>query len=112
MTPRLALPAALVAVLSLSSCANPPPECAATAAAYRVCSDEQVWECPVATPAQLSAKQVIEDGCKQAPDQVKCLLDAKFELYPMTLVARCAEAGQVCVEGMGVGAKTASCQMK
>ena len=100
------------ATLLLAACANPPPSCSATDAVYTICADDQVWECPVATTEQLAAKKAITDACKQEADPTKCILDAKFEMFQMTLKAKCAEGGQVCVESTGAGPKVASCQMK
>lgn len=111
----------LLAVISLTfaACSNPPPTCSATETAYRVCSDNQVWECPVATAQQLAARKVIDDDCKQQADQVKCILNAKYEQFPMKLAADCQGGGQRCVDssaspdaGVPVGTKVASCQPK
>lgn len=107
MTHSLRLTA--VAALLLAACGSPPPTCSATDTAYTVCSEEQVWECGVATPEQLAAKKAITDACGQ---DTQCLLKAKYEMFKMTLKAKCGEGGQVCVESMGAGARSASCQMK
>lgn len=107
------------ATVTLVACSNPPPTCSATETAYRVCSDNQVWECPVATAQQLAARKVIDDDCKQQADQVKCILNAKYEQLPMKLTADCQGGGQRCVDatattdaGVPVGTKVASCQPK
>ncbi len=68
-----------------------------------------MWECPVATSEQLAAKKKITDACGM---DTQCLLNAKYEMFNMTLKAKCAEGGMICVEAMGAGAKSASCQMK
>jgi hypothetical protein len=77
--------------------------------AYTICSDEQVWECGVATPEQLAKKKAITDACN---NDTQCILNAKYEMYEMTLKAKCGEAGQVCVQSTGPGDRVASCQMK
>lgn len=102
--------AAVAAFLALSACGAPPPTCSATSSAYTVCSDEQVWECQVGTQAQLDAKRAIETACQQQADPVKCLLDAKFEMFPMKLVANCKAGGQVCVASTPPAARSASCK--
>ena len=68
--------------------------------AYTVCSDDQVWECQVATAEQQAKKKAITDACM---NDTQCILSAKFEMYPMTLKAKCGEGGQMCVESMGAG---------
>lgn len=94
---RVCLSSVLSALVLSSACGSPPPTCAATDVSYRICSDNQVWECPVATAPQLAAKKAIDDGCRMQMDQVKCLLDAKYEQLPMKLAADCRGGGQVCV---------------
>jgi hypothetical protein len=76
---------------------------------YTICAEEQVWECPVATAEQQAKKKAITDACG---NDTQCILNAKYEMYPMTLKAKCGEGGQVCVQSMGPGAQSASCQMK
>ena len=117
MRSRFLLLASLV--FTFGACSNPPPTCSATETAYRVCSDNQVWECPVATPQQLAARKVIDDDCKQQADPVKCVLNAKYEQLTMKLAADCQGGGQRCVDssaspdaGVPVGTKAASCQPK
>ncbi len=109
---------ALTAIIALA-CGNPPPTCAATADAYRVCSNEQVWECPVATSEQLAAKKVLDDKCAMEADRVKCILNTKYPQFPMTLKADCKGGNELCKESTGgadagvpVGTKSASCQPK
>lgn len=95
----------------LSACGSPPPTCSATDLSYRICSDNQVWECPVATAPQLAAKKSIDDGCRTQPDPVKCLLDAKYEQLPMKLAADCRSGGQVCVTSTPAS-RDASCMAR
>ncbi len=103
--------AAAAAALALAACGDPPPTCAATDSAYSVCSDDQVWECQVATQAQIDAKKAIDAACQQQADPVKCMLDAKYEMFPMKLKANCKAGGQVCVATTPPAARTASCKV-
>lgn len=95
----------------LAACGSPPPTCSATDEAYRICSDDQVWECPVATAQQLAAKQAITDACQQEANPNQCILRAKYEMFPMNLVAKCKEGGLVCKETLSAAMKTAACEM-
>jgi hypothetical protein len=97
------------AAFSFAACASDPPTCSATDMSYTICAEEQVWECPVATAEQQAKKKAITDACG---NDTQCILNAKYEMYPMTLKAKCGEGGQVCVQSMGPGAQSASCQMK
>lgn len=103
--------AAVAALLVGSACGNPPPTCAATETAFTICSDGSVWECPVATQAQLDKKKAIDDQCNHSVDPTGCMLTAKYEQYPMTVKAKCEEGGEVCVQ-TAPPAKSASCQAK
>ena len=82
-------------VLVVAACASPPPTCAASEAAFDICSDNQVFECPVGSTEALAEKQAIEDACAESADPTGCIFDAEFEQFPTTLKADCAGAGQV-----------------
>lgn len=109
---------ALASIVVLA-CGSPAPTCSATADAYRVCSNEQVWECPVATSEQLAARKVLDDKCAMEADKTKCILNTKYPQFPMTLKADCKGGNELCKEstagadaGIPVGTKSASCQPK
>jgi hypothetical protein len=84
-----------VTVLTFA-CASPPPTCGATETAFDICSDNQIWECPVASPEALAEKQELEDACADTEDPTGCLLETEFPQFETVLKADCAGAGQVC----------------
>ena len=116
---RLLPPFIALSLVVLAACGSPTPTCAATDTPYQICSDGSVYECPQATQDKLDAKKAIDDACRREADSTKCILNAKYEMFPMTLKARCREGGQKCVESSraadgGVSGaftpKSASCQ--
>ncbi len=103
--------AAVVVVFTLGALAcNTDPACAPGEDSYRICSHDEVWECPVGTAAQLAEKQRVEDECNQQPDPIQCLLETEREMFPMTLIADCKGGGQICVETVTVTVHTATCE--
>ena len=100
MTKNLASPLALGLLVSvaLAGCASPPPTCSANEVGYDICSDNQIWECPVASDEELAEKQALIDACSEADDPVACQLDLEFEMFETELKADCRAAGQVCSE--------------
>ena len=100
----------VVAAFALTACGgtSDTPTCSAAETPYTICAEDQVWECPRGTDEQLAKKKTVTDACG---NDTQCLLMAKFEMYPMTLKAKCAEGGMVCVEA-APPAQSASCQMK
>ncbi len=81
----LRLMAFLAGSLSLAAC-SPAPTCTTSQTSYRVCSGDQLWECPVAT----------------------------MEFAAPKLIADCQAGGQRCV-GPGAtnfGISAAACQPK
>ena len=108
------LKAALFAIIALSAflvgCAAEDPACAPGPRAYRFCSDDAVWECPVGTPDQIARKKERDDKCKAAPDPIQCLLDTEAEMVPAVLHADCAGGDMVCQEDPLATPSWASCK--
>jgi hypothetical protein len=107
---RFPMAVALGAVL-LASCGSPPPTCSATETPYSICDEDRVWECPQATQAKLDEKKAIDAACQQQPSPTQCILDAKYELFPMTLKVDCKAGGQVCVASTPPAVRSASCKV-
>jgi len=82
----------------LTGCASPPPTCSATETAYDICSDDQIWECTVASDEELAENQALIDACAESADPDACLMGLEFEQLETELKADCAAAGQVCSE--------------
>jgi hypothetical protein len=108
------LKAAVLALLALSAalggCAAEDPTCAPGVRAFRFCSDDAVWECPVGTPDQIARKKEREDKCKQAQDLLKCLSETETEMVPAVFEADCGGGDMVCEEDLLASPSWASCK--
>jgi len=101
-------------LLLVAACGSDAPTCGPTAQTFRVCAEGSVYECPVATQAQLDAEQARSQQCngKPAAELAQCLAELpEGEMLDMTLVARCEDGGQVCVDtSTSSGPLTATCE--
>lgn len=95
-----------------AGCENPPPTCAAKDKAYEVCSDDQIWTCPVGDAETAKHNLQIDADCEKSSDPVQCAFDADYKMIEMKPGEDCAASEKTCVEDPFANPKTATCEAK
>jgi hypothetical protein len=93
----------------LAACKDPPPKCAPHGEEYTVCSDDEIYGCPLGDDATVAANLAIDDACEQTDDPIQCVVDADYTMIEMVLVEDCAGGDQVCVEDHYASPIVATC---
>ena len=97
----------MLAGLGLAGCGGT-PVCVPEEAAYRVCDDDRVFECPAETAAQATARAALIETCEGDPDPTGCAEGLAFEEVDMEEITDCTDEELVCVVASESG-REASC---